>query len=77
LAHSILRDGLKPRDRQYVHLSASLEEAQAVGSRRDPAPAIIVVDARAAREADIAFYRSGPLFLTENVPPRFLSLMQS
>lgn len=77
LAHSILRDGLKPRDRQYVHLSASLEEAQAVGRRRDPAPAVVVVDTRAAREADIAFYRSGPLFLAENVPPRFLSLMQS
>jgi len=77
LAHSILRDGLKPRDRQYVHLSASLQEAEAVGRRRDPSPAIIVVDARAAREADLAFYRSGPLFLTENVPPQFLSLKHS
>jgi putative RNA 2'-phosphotransferase len=77
LAHSILRAGLKPRDRQYVHLSASLEEAQAVGSRRDPTPAVIVVDARAARQAGVAFYCSGPLFLTENVPPRFLSLKQS
>ena len=76
LAESILREGLKPRDRRYVHLSASLEEAEAVGKRRDPAPAIVVVDTRAAREADVAFYRSGPLFLAENVPPQFLSLKQ-
>ncbi len=74
LAQSILRDGLKPRDRRYVHLSASLEEAEAVGRRRDPTPAVIVVDTRAARQANIAFYPSGPLFLAENVPPQFLSL---
>jgi putative RNA 2'-phosphotransferase len=74
LAQSILRHGLKPRDRRYVHLSASLEEARAVGRRRDPAPAIIVVDARAARQADILFYHSGPLFLTENIPPEFLAI---
>jgi putative RNA 2'-phosphotransferase len=76
LAQSILHKGLKPRDRQFVHLSASLEDAEAVGKRRDPAPAIVVVDTRAARQADVAFYRSGPLFLVENVPPQFLSLKQ-
>jgi putative RNA 2'-phosphotransferase len=74
LAQSILRDGLKPRDRRYVHLSASLEDAEAVGKRRDPAPAIIVVNTSAARQGGIAFYLSGPLFLCENVPPKFLSL---
>ena len=76
LAQSILHKGLKPRDRQFVHLSASLEDAEAVGKRRDPVPAIVVVDTRAARQADVAFYRSGPLFLAENVPPQFLSLKQ-
>jgi len=76
LAQSILHNGLKPRDRQFVHLSASLEDAEAVGKRRDPVPTIVVVDTLAAREADIAFYRSGPLFLAESVPPQFLSLKQ-
>jgi putative RNA 2'-phosphotransferase len=74
LAQSILRNGLKPRDRRYVHLSASIEEAQAVGRRRDPSPAILVVDSRAAHAEGIRFYRSGPLFLVEIVPPRFLSV---
>lgn len=74
LAQSILRGGLKPRDRRYVHLSASLEEAQAVGQRRDPSPAIIVVDARTAHAEGIRFYHSGPLFLVENVPAKYLTL---
>jgi putative RNA 2'-phosphotransferase len=74
LAQSILRNGIKPRDRRYVHLSASIEEAQAVGRRRDPSPAIVVVDSRAAHAEGIRFYRSGPLFLVEIVPPRFLSV---
>ncbi|HEY1236393.1 MAG TPA: RNA 2'-phosphotransferase [Candidatus Binatia bacterium] len=74
LAQSMLRNGLKPRDRQYVHLSISAQEAEAVARRHDPSPAVIVVHARAAHEGGTRFYRSGPLFLTENVPPRFLSV---
>jgi putative RNA 2'-phosphotransferase len=74
IAQSILRNGLKPRDRRYVHLSPSLEEALAVGKRRDPAPALIVVDARRAHAEGIRFFPAGPLFLVESVPPKFLSL---
>jgi putative RNA 2'-phosphotransferase len=74
LAQSMLRNGLKPRDRQYVHLSVSAEEAESVARRHDPTPAVSVVQARAAHAEGVRFYRSGPLFLTENVPARFLSL---
>ena len=74
LARSLLRSGLKPRDRQYVHLSLTAEEAEAVARRHDPTPAIIVVDAQAAHEEGVVFYKSGPLFLVENVPAKFLSL---
>jgi putative RNA 2'-phosphotransferase len=74
LGESILRNGLKPRDRRYVHLSSSLQEALAVGKRRDPSPAIIVVDAHSAHAEGIRFFAAGPLFLVESVPPKFLSL---
>jgi putative RNA 2'-phosphotransferase len=74
LAESILRQGLRPRDRRYVHLSSTIEDAEAVGKRRDPAPAIIVVDALAAHRAEVSFYASGPLFLAAHVPPQFLSV---
>ena len=74
LAESMLRSGLKPRDRQYVHLSVSVEEAESVARRHDPAPAIIIVDAQSAHGEGIRFFQSGPLFLVENVPAKFLSL---
>jgi putative RNA 2'-phosphotransferase len=77
LAQSVLRTGLKPRDRQYVHLSASVTEAAAVGKRRDPVPAIVVVDARAAHMEGVRFFASGPLFLADNVPSKFLSLRRA
>ena len=75
LAETILREGLKPRGRQYVHLSASVEEALAVGKRRDPSPTILLVDSRAARASGILFYSSGPLFLATEIPAKFLSLL--
>jgi putative RNA 2'-phosphotransferase len=74
LAQSTLKNGLKPRDRQYVHLSISAEEAAAVARRHDPLPTIIVIDAKAAHAAGISFYHSGPLFLAEGVPAKFLSV---
>lgn len=77
LAQSILREGLKPRGRAYVHLSASIDEAEAVGRRRDPAPAIIVVAARAAQQSGIDFYSSGPLYLAPQIPSRFLSVRKA
>jgi|SRR4051812_13654846 len=74
LAQTLLREGLKPRGRAYVHLSASEEEAAAVGRRRDPVPAVLVVAARAANEAGVEFYASGPLYLATEIPPAFLAL---
>lgn len=75
LAETILQEGLKPRGRQYVHLSASVEEALAVGKRRDPSPTILLVDSQAARASGILFYSSGPLFLATEIPAKFLSLL--
>jgi putative RNA 2'-phosphotransferase len=74
LGQSILRIGLRPRGRQYVHLSSSVNEAIAVGKRRDSAPAVIVVDAVAAHAEGVRFFASGPLFLAEHVSSKFLSL---
>jgi putative RNA 2'-phosphotransferase len=74
LAQSMLKNGLKPRDRQYTHLSVTAEEAEAVAHRHDPAPAIIVVDVRAAQGEGIRFYESGPLYLAGIIPAKFLSL---
>ena len=74
LAQSMLRNGLKPRDRQYVHLSVSPEEALSVARRHDPAPALIEIDVEAAQRESVRFYPSGPLYLAEFIPAKFLHL---
>jgi RNA:NAD 2'-phosphotransferase (TPT1/KptA family) len=45
-----------------------------VARRQDPAAALLVVDAQAAHNEGVVFYRSGPLFLAESIPSKFLSL---
>ena len=74
LAQSMLRRGLEPRDRQYVHLSVTAAEAESVARRHDPAPSVLIIDALAAHAEGVRFYESGPLFLVEQVPAKFLSL---
>lgn len=74
LAQSMLHRGLEPRDRQYVHLSITAAEAESVARRHDPAPSVLVIDAQAAHAEGVRFYESGPLFLVENVPAKYLSL---
>ena len=74
LAESMLRRGLEPRDRQYVHLSMTAEEAEAVARRHDPAPAILVIDAKPPTPRGFVFTSPGRCYLVEKVPAKFLSL---
>jgi len=76
LAHNMLRAGLGPRDRQHVYLTESWAEALAVGRRKDPLPAVLVVSSLLAHGDGIRFYRSGKLYLTDQIPARFLSLRE-
>ena len=69
---SIRTEGLRPQSRQYVHLSATTEDATAVG-RRHGAPVVLPVDAPALHEAGHSLYRStDAVWLTRRVPPSFL-----
>ena len=73
LLPSILREGLKPMGRRFVHLSTTLEDAKAVGRRKDPKPAVLLVEARKAHEAGVRFYRaSEKVYLADHIPPDFL-----
>lgn len=55
----ILNEGLKPMNRQYVHLSDDSPTAIAVGSRRDSNPIILQIDSR-------QMHRDGFIFGTGN-----------
>jgi putative RNA 2'-phosphotransferase len=68
----ILAEGLSPMRRQYVHMTVSPALAAKVGSRHGK-PLLLEVDARAAHEAGIAFYRANENFwLADAVPARFV-----
>ena len=71
---TILAEGLTPRSRQQVHLSADTETARKVGERHGK-PVILVVDAAAMQEKGHAFYRAdNGVWLTDGVPSQFLGV---
>ena len=66
-----LDHGLKPFDRQYVHLSFDPDVASQLGRGGN---AVIRVSAKDAHDAGVAFFDCGTTMITELVPPEFLSL---
>ena len=71
-APSILRLGIHPMKRQYVHLTTSTVLALRVGGRRGPA-ALIAVDAARAHADGIHFYRANAAFwLADQIAPQYL-----
>ncbi len=74
-AQYIMREGLKPQGRQYVHLTTTLAEAEEVARRHDRRPVVIVVRAGKAHRAGVEFLKSGRMYLVKYVPPEFLMVL--
>lgn len=73
-AQQALTEGLKPVDRQRVHLSIDTPAAREVGSRRCPNPVILRIDTATARQADCRFYEAGPtVWLADAIPPECIT----
>jgi putative RNA 2'-phosphotransferase len=69
---AIRKEGLKPGERQLVHLSANEETARTVGARRGR-PVILRVRAAAMAQEGFEFFISANgVWLTRAVLPRFL-----
>lgn len=72
---NIQSQGLQKMSRHHVHLSATVETAQKVGSRRGK-PIILIIDALKMHQAGYQFYCSdNGVWLVDSVPPEFLQLM--
>lgn len=70
---SIMHEGLKPGQRQHVHLSDNRQTAASVGQRYG-VPVILRVAAGAMHEQGFAFYQAdNGVWLTAQVPPAFLT----
>ncbi len=73
---SILANGLIPKTRLYVHLSADYETAVSVGSRRGK-PVVFRVDTEAMAQAGIPFWlSSNGVWLTKYVSPAYLTRLE-
>ena len=70
----ILRSGMKPVDRQYVHLSFEADVAQRLAGHRRGPGVVIRVEARRAAADGIQFFDCGPTILAREIPSEFLSM---
>lgn len=69
---SILKNGLIPKSRLYVHLSADVETAVTVGERHGK-PILFRIKSRDMHDKGFKFYKSqNGVWLTKNVPAEFM-----
>lgn len=70
---SILCEGLKPKKRQYVHLSTDIETATSVGQRHGK-PIILTINARLMHDQGFEFFLSdNDIWLTKEIPVEFVA----
>ncbi len=69
----IMTDGLCPRTRQQVHLSADTQTAKMVGIRHGK-PIVLNVDAAKMQADGLVFFQAeNGVWLTDHVPPQYLT----
>jgi putative RNA 2'-phosphotransferase len=72
---AIKKCGLKPMNRQNVHLSADKETALGVGRRKSPDPVLLCIRSFEAFQNGVAFYKgSEKVWLADDVPPKYIEL---
>jgi putative RNA 2'-phosphotransferase len=74
---SIRREGLRPMERQYVHLSTDPKTAVQVGARHNEHPIVLTIRAGDARTAGVVFYQADEaIYLAKHIPPGFVEFTQ-
>lgn len=72
---SIINEGLKPMNRQYVHLSTDIDTAIQVGKRRDDNPIILTIDSLKAYKNGIKFYQGNDnIILADYIPKQYIMI---
>jgi len=73
---NLLEVGLNPGDRLHVHLSSSIKSAATAGRFHMKNPAIIEIDsARMVASGETIWHAGVTVYLSESVPPDFLSIV--
>lgn len=75
-AFKILKEGLKPMKRRWVHLSPTMETATEVGVRRTKRPIVLEIDAKSARENSLRFYKAtDKVYVSGPIPARYIRII--
>ena len=69
---SIKREGLRPKTREYVHLSSDLETAQAVGERHGAPVIYQVMSGQMFRDGFLFYPLPRGMWMTKTVPLKYL-----
>jgi len=73
-AYKIMKEGLKPMKRRWVHLSPTREVAMEVGQRRTNSPVILKIDVEAARNSGMRFYKAtDKVYVCDAILPRYIA----
>jgi len=74
---SIIKEGLNPMKRQFVHLSTKINIAREVALRKSKNIAILEINAKEASEEGVSFYKGNELvWLVGSVLPKYICEMK-
>jgi putative RNA 2'-phosphotransferase len=69
----VLETGLRPSDRNMIHLSATPDKAYSAGRVHNPDPILLQVDVKGSTDAGNFIFRAGKsVYITHAVEPEFL-----
>ena len=72
---SIMKEGLRPCKRNFVHLSETMDMARQVGTRHG-SPVVLSIDIEAMISAGYKFYKAkNGIWLTVDILPKFLKVV--
>ncbi|MDM8267793.1 RNA 2'-phosphotransferase [Barnesiella viscericola] len=72
---SIMKEGLTPRKRNFVHLSETMDMAKQVGTRHG-SPVVLSIDIEAMIRAGYKFYKAqNGIWLTGDILPNFFKIV--
>ena len=69
----VIEKGLKSDRDKYLILSPDQDIARRIGRRRDQKPVLLEIMAFAAQNKGVLFYAFGKLFLTHEIPAKFIT----
>jgi putative RNA 2'-phosphotransferase len=72
----IMKKGLKPMSRQFVHMSLDRETAERVAKRRADDIVILEIEAKRAHNGGITFYQGNEhVWLADEIPAKYITVV--